>query len=437
MKNSCLILFFLSIVNHSIAGPSDSLTIPNAAILLQLGLKNNSNLKVFKLKMAQASSDYKASNFFKSPQIATTFNSQDNLKLTTTSIPGALFGQPGKNINVSFGKQYTNSMGISAVQSVMDWQHIFQSKIAFQNTQLLKSQEEQTIQNLKIQILQTYYAIITSLSAIKISEKDLQLSDSIVTIIEFKFNNGIIDESSLNQAKINSNNIKQSIIQSTTLVRQSVAYLKNLVGLPPLTDLVFTLPEQLVVANPKPILEIGADKTLQPMQQLLKIDSLQIKEARSKYFPKVNLVGYKGYDQFRDELGIDLRKGTWNDYSFLSLMVSLPIYSGFLYRNKVRSMIYKKEISQEQLKSATEQSIVNDQNLIENYKSTLELVEITKNNFELLNRISGANFEKYINGLISLDIYLKSFEDYLKSENIYLNMVSNLQIIHSNFEGRN
>ena len=99
--------------------------------------------------------------------------------------------------------------------------------------------------------------------------------------------------------------------------------------------------------------------------------------------------------------------------------------------------MYKKAVSEEQLKSATQQSILNDQNLVESYKSTLELIEITKNNFELLNKIKNANFEKYTNGLISLDIYLKSFEDYLKSENIYLNMVSNLQIINSNFEGRN
>ena len=89
------------------------------------------------------------------------------------------------------------------------------------------------------------------------------------------------------------------------------------------------------------------------------------------------------------------------------------------------------------MKSATQQSLMNDQNLIENYQSTVKLIEITKNNFELLNKITTANFEKYINGLISLDVYFKSFEDYLKSENTYLNMVSNLQIINANFEARN
>ena len=437
MKNSYLIIFFLSIAKFSSASNIDTLLIPNAEVLVKLGLKNNSNLKIFQLKIAQSKSDLKASNFFKTPQISGSLNTQDNLKLSTTSIPGALFGEPGKKINISLGNPYTNSIAITAVQSIMDWQHLFQSKIAFQNTQLLKAQENQSIQNLKIQILQTYYAIITSLTSIKISEKDLQLSDSIVKIIEYKFNNGIIDESSLNQAKVNSNNIKQNIIQSTTLARQSMAYLKNLVDLPVSIDLKFILPEQLVVGNNKPIEEIGADKVLEPLQQMVKIDSLQIKEAKTKYYPKINLVGYKGYDQLRDDLGVDFKKGTWNDYSFINLMVSVPIYSGFLYRNKVQSMMYKKAVSEEQLKSATQQSILNDQNLVESYKSTLELIEITKNNFELLNKIKNANFEKYTNGLISLDIYLKSFEDYLKSENIYLNMVSNLQIINSNFEGRN
>jgi len=437
MKNSFLIIFFLFIAKISTANFIDTLVIPNAEVLVKLGLKNNSNLKISKLKISQSNFDYKASNYFKTPQISGTFNSQDNLKLPTTAVPGALVGQPGKFINISFGKPFTNSMGISAVQSVMDWQRIFQSKIAYQNTQLLKAQEEQSIQNLKLQILQTYYAIITSHSAIKISKKDLQLSDSIVKIIEYKLNSGIVDESSFNLAKVNSNNIKQNIIQSTILLNQSIAYLKNLIDLPVSTYLQFILPEQLIVLNKKPSQEIGSNKSLLPLQQLVKIDSLQIKEAKARYFPKFNLVGYKGYDQFRDNLGIDFSKGSWNDYSFISLMATLPIYSGFLNRNKVKSMIYKKEVSKEQLKSAIQQSILNDQNLLENYQSTVELIEISKDNFELLSKITTANFEKYINGLISLDLYFKSFEDYLKSENVYLNLVSNLQIINSNFEARN
>jgi outer membrane protein TolC len=436
MKNSYLIIFFLCIAKFSTANYIDTLVIPNAEVLIKLGLKNNSNLKIFKLKISQSNYDYKASNYFKTPQINGTFNSQDNLKLSTTNIPGAPFGQPGKYIPISLGKPYTNSMGISAVQSVMDWQHIFQSKIAYQNIELLKAQEDQSIQNLKLQILQTYYSIITSLSAIKISEKDLQLSDSIVKIIEYKYTSGIIDESSFNQAKVSSNNIKQNIIQSNTLLKQSIAYIKNLVDLPVTTDLQFILPEQLIVEN-KPIQELGSDKGLLPLQQLVKIDSLQIKEAKARYFPKFNLVGYKGYDQFRDDLGIDFSRGSWNDYSYISLMATLPIYNGLVSRNKVKSMQYKKEVSKEQLKSATQQSLMNDQNLIENYQSTVKLIEITKNNFELLNKITTANFEKYINGLISLDVYFKSFEDYLKSENTYLNMVSNLQIINANFEARN
>ena len=436
MKNSYLIIFFLCIAKFSTANYIDTLVIPNAEVLIKLGLKNNSNLKIFKLKISQSNYDYKASNYFKTPQINGTFNSQDNLKLSTTNIPGAPFGQPGKYIPISLGKPYTNSMGISAVQSVMDWQHIFLSKIAYQNTELLKAQEDQSIQNLKLQILQTYYSIITSLSAIKISEKDLQLSDSIVKIIEYKYTSGIIDESSFNQAKVSSNNIKQNIIQSTTLLKQSIAYIKNLVDLPVNTDLQFTLPEQLIVEN-KPIQELGSDKGLLPLQQLVKIDSLQIKEAKAKYYPKFNLVGYKGYDQFRDDFGIDFTKGTWNDYSYISFMATLPIYNGLVNSNKLKSMQFKKEVSKEQLKSATQQSLMNDQNLIENYQSTVKLIEITKNNFELLNKITTANFEKYINGLISLDVYFKSFEDYLKSENTYLNMVSNLQIINANFEARN
>ena len=53
MKNSYLIIFFLCIAKFSTANYIDTLVIPNAEVLIKLGLKNNSNLKIFKLKISQ------------------------------------------------------------------------------------------------------------------------------------------------------------------------------------------------------------------------------------------------------------------------------------------------------------------------------------------------------------------------------------------------
>ena len=117
MKHSYLFIFFLFIAKLSTASYVDTLVIANADELIKLGLKNNSNIKIYKLKITQSNYDYKASNYFKTPQINGTFNSQYNLKLSTTNIPGAPFGQPGKYIPISLGKPFTNSMGISQVNS--------------------------------------------------------------------------------------------------------------------------------------------------------------------------------------------------------------------------------------------------------------------------------------------------------------------------------
>jgi hypothetical protein len=50
----------------------------------------------------------------------------------------------------------------------------------------------------------------------------------------------------------------------------------------------------------------------------------------------------------------------------------------------------------------------------------------SKQSFELYGTNLQLNLQKFKEGIISLDMYYKSFDDYLKSENTYLNNLSTL-----------
>jgi len=79
-----------------------------------------------------------------------------------------------------------------------------------------------------------------------------------------------------------------------------------------------------------------------------------------------------------------------------------------------------------QYKTAQDQSAVNDRLLLENYSAYSRMARASANSYLLYRANVALNKEKYQEGIINMDIYLKAFEDYLKAENAHLTNLSQL-----------
>jgi outer membrane protein TolC len=116
-------------------------------------------------------------------------------------------------------------------KTLLDWQSIFQSKIAKSNTQLKQTEKAMFEQTLREQVAQIYYATITAQAAVNNAKEDLTLADSILQIASDRFREGLIDGLSLNQAKINRNNAfdkleqnKQYLLKINSTLKYYLAY---------------------------------------------------------------------------------------------------------------------------------------------------------------------------------------------------------------------
>jgi len=69
---------------------------------------------------------------------------------------------------------------------------------------------------------------------------------------------------------------------------------------------------------------------------------------------------------------------------------------------------------------------MNDKSLQETIDNYLLMTNTSKKSFELYGNNLLLNLQKFNEGIISIDIYYKAFDDYLKSENIYLSNLSTL-----------
>lgn len=428
MINRCLIVFLIFNLQSALVAQQkiDTIRIDNLDMLWKLAIENNSSQKIYQLKNQQAKADYNTSRSYLLPQISGNFSGQNNIKLASTAVPGELLGQPNTTQYLQFGKQFVYNAGVSISKSLFDWHAKAQSNIAKENIALNTAQQVANEQNLKTQIAQSYFTILVAKKAIEISENDLQISDSILLITKQKFQQGLVDAIAVNQANVNSNNILLNISQSKELYKNALVNIKILADMAENT-LIYIKPidkiESLYMSD---ITTIDQDKNVLIYSHNIEIQKWQNKISKAAFLPKFSINSYYGFQQFQDNFGMDFKSDSWKDYRYVALNMTVPIFKGFANKNKLKSNNIQTAIVKQQYNAALEQSKINDKSLQETIDNYISITNTSKKSFELYGNILKLNLQKFNEGIISEDIYYKAFDDYLKSENIYLNNLSTL-----------
>lgn len=428
MINRCLIVLLIFNLQLAVVAQQkvDTIRIDNLDMLWKLAIENNSSQKIYQLKNQQAKADYNTSRSYLLPQISGSFSSQNNIKLASTAVPGELLGQPNTTQYLQFGKQFVYNAGVSISKSLFNWQAKAQSNIAKENIALNTAQQVANEQNLKTQIAQSYFTILVAKKAIEISENDLQISDSILLITKQKFQQGLVDAIAVNQANLNSNNILLNSSQSKELYKNALVNIKILAGMAENT-LIYLKPidkiESLYMSD---ITAVDQDKNVLVYLHNIEIQKWQKRISKAAFLPKFGINSYYGYQQFQDNFGMDFKSDSWKDYRYVGLNMTVPIFTGFANKNKLKSNNIQTAIVKQQYNAALEQSKINDKSLQETIDNYISITNTSKKSFELYGNILKLNLQKFNEGIVSIDIYYKAFDDYLKSENTYLSNLSTL-----------
>jgi outer membrane protein len=412
-------------------------------------LKDNPTQNVYRLKTGQLTADYHAALSYLYPQIAGNFSGQDNMKLSVTPVPGELIGQPGKTLYLTFGKHYAYNAGLNATYTLFDWQNVFQSNISRENINLNSLQQKAYEQNLKASSAQYYFSGLIAASSIRISGRDLQLADSILSTVHNRYDQGLVDLGAVHSAEINVNNVRENILQSQQLLDQSTQNLKLLTGCT--AQQTVTLDETIAADSiitdtissssaetpTKTGLTPGPDRNLDVYAANIRVADLQTKFQKAAFYPNLTLSGFVGSQQFRDNFGLTFGNGAWNDYRYLQLNLNVPLFTGFYNRNKYRSAQALARIDAQQYRDAIEQSKINDSLLVSTYENYRLLVATSGRNLLLYRANVELSRQRFEEGLISIDSFQKTFEDYLRAENTHLNNLSSLYSALASIISRN
>ncbi len=405
-----------------------------------VALRDNPTQHIYRLKTGQLSAEYHASQSYILPQVAGNFSGQDNLKLPVTPVPGALINQPGKTLYLTFGKHYVYNAGINATENLFNWQYVFQSNIAHENITLNNLQQAAYEQNLKASTAQYYFSGLIAASSLRISGRDLLLADSILNTVRDRYTQGLADLGAVHSAEINANNVQQNILQSRQLLDQAIQNLKLLTGCTAQQTL--TLDEQLAADSistdtSSPTLTPGPDKNLDVYAANTRLAELQGKFQKAAFYPTLSLSGFVGSEQFRDNFGLSSGDGAWNDYRYLQLNLNVPLFTGFYNRNKYQSARALARINAQQYQDAVEEGKITDSLLVSTYDNDRQLVVASGRNLVLYRANVVLSRQKFEEGLISIDGFQKTFEDYLHAENTHLNNLSSLYSAMASIISRN
>ncbi len=399
-------------------------------------LEKNPDNTVYQLQVERAVKDYKTANSFLYPKIQFGMSGQYNKEIPETPVPGEIFGKPGETIYAQFGQTYNYTRGFSVSKTLFDWQSMFQTKITQSNTNLVKAEKALFEQNLKQQLAQVYYAALTAQAAVELSQKDLALADSTLLLSTNRFQQGIIDNLTLNQAKINKNNALDRLEQNKQYLFENETNLKMLLGLNP-RDTIFL--SEKIQLNENISLE-----TIIPDELNLNLYKIQkekagfvTKQAISRFSPKLDIVTYWGGVQYQDDFKFSMKSSDWQPNRYIGLNLSIPLFTGFANKNQYQSAKISQNIAQLKYDEAIRKSSLNDSILFNNYVSAKHSVQLALQNLELANENAQFAYSKYSEGLISLDNYLSVYDDYLAVENQYFSRLADYLINKAIIQSRN
>ena len=347
------------------------------------------------------------------------------------------------NQNFSFGRgltmdnTYTNTNTSSTSFSLGTSVPLFtgfeipnQIKLNQLNLEAATADLEKAKNDIRMQVAQAYVQILYDMEIADVARRQISIDSAQVARLQAFVDNGKASEAELSQQKATmansrltatqaENNLKLAILSLTqllelpspdgfTIVRPSLAELDGIVSMDNLVT-----PDQIYAEA------IGVKPEILSQQLKLRGAEHSIKIAQAGHYPTLSLSGGLGTNYYTtsgfkaDGFGKQLE----NNFSqYIGLNLSVPIFSRFQTRNRVRTARIDQETQQLQLDNTKktlykeiQQVYYNAMNAQTKTQSSAEAVQSSKDAFELVQA-------KYENGKSTITEFNEAKNNYLKSE---------------------
>jgi outer membrane protein len=307
---------------------------------------------------------------------------------------------------------------IQISQLIFSGQYIAGIQIA----KIAKKLSEQGLQatelDVKENITNTYYSILTSEQSLKLLNENINNLNQILEHTTNMYQSGILELTDVDQVKITVNSIKNNQKMFERMLQLSYNMLKLQMGVAPDAQISLSdsLSQVIDSIDKKSVMISGYDITnninYQMMESQVDFSQKQIDIQSWSFAPTI--AGFYSYTKKIKTTGFDL---TPNHLAGVSLTVPLWTSGGRVL--KVSQAMIDKDIAQRNQEMVEDQLLLQEKQLLYNYQSALENYDTQKENFEVAGRVYKSFQNKYQQGMASSLDLTQANTNYITAESNY------------------
>lgn len=365
------------------------------------------------------------------PQISTTFNFQDYLKVPTSLLPGEFFGQPGTQIPVKFGVKYNSSAGIELNQLLFDGTYIVGLQASKTYNELSVRTSTRTKIETVVAVTKAYYSVLVNKEQLKLVDANLVQLTKSYNDTEAMFKNGFAEKIDADRLMVLKNNLETERENATRLLAVNIDLLKFQMGMPVTATLEPV--DQIGEVRAQPVSPVIADTSAYKtrieyslLETQKKLNLLDVKRYKSTFLPTL-----KGFASATKSFQSDNFSNLYDrNYptSVIGLTLSWNLINGGqrLYQLRNAKLVVRQTENQmENLRNGIVNEISTNQRLYANSQRSLENQE---RNLKLAEEILRVTRIKYGQGIGS-SLEVTTAETSLKeAQNNYITALYNLLI---------
>jgi outer membrane protein len=279
--------------------------------------------------------------------------------------------------------------------------------------------------DVKENITNSYYNILTNEHSLKVINKNLENLDAIIKNTENLFKSGMMEETAVLELKVRASGVKnfQKLLERVNQLNYNM--LKFQLGVAPETNLVLadSLPQIIERLNPQAALvnnyDVNNDVTYQLMESQVALTKKQVDIQEWAYAPTA--AGFYRYTEKFKTTGFDL-----NPNQLAGISVSVPIFSSGMRNSKVSQAKINLDMAQRQQEMVKDQLEIQYSGLLTTYENALENFNTQKENIDVAERVYTIKKNKYKQGMLTSTELASADSDYLTAESDYMSAVLSL-----------
>lgn len=365
------------------------------------------------------------------PQVSTTFNFQDYLKVPTSLLPGEFFGQPGTQIPVKFGVKYNSSAGIELNQLLFDGTYI----VGLQASKTYKELSVRSTTRTKIEtvvaVTKAYYSVLVNKEQLKLIDANLVQLTKSFNDTEAMFKNGFGEKIDADRLLVLKNNLETERENATRLLSVNIDLLKFQMGMPVTASLEPV--DKISEVRAQPVSVVVADTAAYKarieyslLETQKKLNLLDVKRYKSTFLPTL-----KGFASATKSFQSDDFSNLYNQNyptSVIGLTLSWNLINGgqriYQLRN-AKLVVRQTENKMEDLRNGIVNEISTNQKLYANSQRSLENQERNLKLAEEILRVTRIKYEQGIGSSLEVTTAETSLKE---AQNNYITALYNLLI---------